>query len=184
MRNVALIMTVLLAAPSLAGAEDHVTENATVERDRTDLPAVTMYKSPTCGCCAKWAEHMRAHGFAVEEIGTEDMDAVKSEHGVPAAAQSCHTALVDGLVVEGHVPAADILDLLADDDRRAGVTGIAVPRMPLGSPGMDFGREQRYASYVFDADGEPEVFREHVPGTPGYSGKGEHDHTDHAAGGD
>lgn len=178
MRCIARLLAVLLLVSTPVRAHDHGAGESHTDAQPASPVAVTMYKSPTCGCCGKWAEHMREHGFAVEEIPTEDMDAIKAEHGVPAEARSCHTAIVDGLVVEGHVPARDILDLL-EGDRRDGVAGIAVPRMPLGSPGMDFGREQAYASYVFTADGESEVFREHVPGTPGYSGKQSSAHSEH-----
>jgi hypothetical protein len=161
-----------------ARADHHAGDHRHADGEPAHSAAVTMYKSPTCGCCGKWAEHMRENGFSVEEIATENMDEIKQKHGVPASASSCHTAIIDGLIVEGHVPARDILDLL-ESDRRDGVVGIAVPRMPLGSPGMDFGREQAYASYVFTADGESEVFREHVPGTAGYSGKPDAGHAGH-----
>lgn len=179
MRNAATMLIFFVLGPGIVHGDSHDAIHDHSSDTATPAMALTMYKSPTCGCCGEWAEHMRAHGFSVEEIATDDMDAVKARHAVPAGMRSCHTATVNGLVVEGHVPARDILDLLGDDDRRRGVDGIAVPRMPLGSPGMDFGREQRYASYVFSEAGEPEVFREHVPGTPGYSGKGEGGHADH-----
>ena len=97
-------------------------------------PAITIYKSPSCGCCAKWVDHMKAAGFATTVRDTEGMDAIKQRNGVPAAMQSCHTALVGGYVVEGHVPAADVLRLLRE--KPAGVRGLAVPGMPQSAPGM------------------------------------------------
>ena len=98
-------------------------------------PAMTTWRDPGCGCCIKWVEAMRKAGFAVTMRETSDMAAVKSRLKVPAALHSCHTTLVGGLVVEGHVPAASIRALLAK--RPKGVLGIAAPGMPRGSPGME-----------------------------------------------
>ena len=98
-------------------------------------PLVTVHKDPSCGCCGAWAEHVEAAGFPVTIVETGDMDAVKRRLGVPAELASCHTAEVDGYVVEGHVPAAAIERLLA---LAPAATGLAVPGMPGGSPGMDY----------------------------------------------
>jgi hypothetical protein len=120
---------------------------------------VVVYKDPNCGCCGAWADHMREHGFAVREIATREMALVKSEAGVPRALGSCHTATVGGYVVEGHVPAADVRRML--DDRPA-IAGIAVPGMPLGSPGMEGPYPaQRYDVIGFDAQGGTSVFARH-----------------------
>lgn len=97
-------------------------------------PTVTVFKDPDCGCCAQWIEHLREAGFLVEAQDRSDLNAVKARLGVPAALASCHTAVIDGYVVEGHVPARSILRLLAERPR---ATGLAVPRMPIGSPGME-----------------------------------------------
>lgn len=94
---------------------------------------VVMYKDPNCGCCGAWAKHMRAEGFSVVEKLSSDMDAVKAEHGVAPKLASCHTALIDGYIVEGHVPAADVKRLLKE---RPKVAGLTAPGMPLHSPGM------------------------------------------------
>ena len=99
------------------------------------LPAMTMYRSPGCGCCLKWAEIARAAGYPVEVVSTDDMMGVKGRLGVPDALASCHTTKVGNFVVEGHVPLAAVARLLRD--RPKGVAGIAVPGMPAGSPGMD-----------------------------------------------
>jgi hypothetical protein len=121
-----------------------------------DLPTVAVYKSPTCGCCSKWIEHMQAAGFQVKSQDLEDVDQVKSTYGVPAALGSCHTALVGGYVVEGHVPADAVKRLLKEKPRAA---GIAVPGMPIGSPGMEMGsRKDPYAIMLFDRDGKYEIF--------------------------
>ena len=121
--------------------------------------AVTMYKDPNCGCCGKWAAHMRAQGFVVNEIATRSIADVKREAGVPQALGSCHTAKVGGYVVEGHVPAADVRRLLAE---RPPIAGIAAPGMPQGSPGMEGPYPaERYDVVSFDGDGRSAVFARH-----------------------
>ena len=99
------------------------------------LTSMTVYKDANCGCCTAWIERLRAKGFAVKAVDTPDLAAIKRRLGVPDALASCHTGVVAGLVIEGHVPPADIARLLAA--RPAGVRGIAVPGMPAGSPGME-----------------------------------------------
>jgi hypothetical protein len=94
---------------------------------------VEVYKSPTCGCCGDWEAYLEDRGYTVVPYPTEDMSALKNEHGLPPETWSCHTAMVDGYVVEGHVPAEAIEDLLAS---RPSIDGIALPGMPAGSPGM------------------------------------------------
>ncbi len=112
---------------------------------------IEVYKTPWCGCCDDWVEHLRDDGFTVRVHERGDLDPVKRDHGVPADLASCHTAVVDGYVVEGHVPAADIRRLLAD---RPAATGIAVPGMPVGSPGMEEGdRREPYRVILFGRNG-------------------------------
>jgi len=123
-------------------------------------PEVTVYKTPTCGCCSKWADHMRDAGFEVETVDLRDLDGIKAEQGVPAELSSCHTAVVDGYVVEGHVPAADVVRLL---ETRPAVRGLAVRGMPIGSPGMEGSNPERYSVYAFDGAGEVMVFARHGP---------------------
>lgn len=103
---------------------------------------ITVWKSPTCGCCAKWIDHLEANGFAVTVNERRDMDPVKRSFGIQPAYQSCHTALVGGYLIEGHVPADDIRRLLAE---RPAVPGLAAPGMPMGSPGMEGPRKDLYA---------------------------------------
>lgn len=123
------------------------------------LPPVTVYKDPNCGCCSLWGQHLEQAGFAVRYVNAADLTSIRTKYRVPRSLQSCHTALVDGLVVEGHVPAADVKRLLAE---RPNVLGIAVPGMPIGSPGMEQGtRRQSYAVMSFDAGGKTAVFAEH-----------------------
>lgn len=120
---------------------------------------MTVYRSPTCGCCGKWLEHAKQSGFKINDVISEDMDAIKARFGIPEKLASCHTAVVDGYVVEGHVPAADIQKLLQS---KAKVAGIAAPGMPMGSPGMEMGGQQdAYKVVSFDKEGKFEVFASH-----------------------
>ena len=116
---------------------------------------VTVYKSPTCGCCTKWEDHLRENGFRVVSVQREDMNAIKQQHGIPQGLQSCHTALVNGYAVEGHVPADVIRKLLTE---RPQVKGVAVPGMPMGSPGMEGPHKDDYEVYTFDASGPKDVY--------------------------
>ena len=100
---------------------------------RTGKTAITVYKSSTCGCCAKWVDHLSANGFNPTVHDREDMDGLKDELGVPAEVRSCHTAELAGYLIEGHVPASDLRRLLAERPKAA---GLAVPGMPARAPGM------------------------------------------------
>ncbi len=115
----------------------------------------TVFKSPTCGCCSGWAEHLGERGFAVETRDMDSLDAVKRMLGVPDAFQSCHTAMIDGYVVEGHVPAEAIDKLLKE---RPKIRGIALPGMPIGTPGMPGPKEETWR--VFTLEDNPKVFWE------------------------
>lgn len=122
-------------------------------------PEVTMYKDPGCGCCGKWAEHMRANGFVVKEVPSREMSAVKRQLGVPERLASCHTARIGRYVIEGHVPAADVKRLLAEG---AELTGLSAPGMPAGSPGMEGPYpDDRYEVVSFDREGRTAVFARH-----------------------
>ena len=121
-------------------------------------PAMVTWRDPNCGCCTKWVDAMRRAGFAVSVRESQDMAAVKARLKVPSALQSCHTTLVAGLVVEGHVPADAIRTLLSR--RPAGVIGIAAPGMPRGSPGMEMadGSKDPLNLTLFDAKGRSRAF--------------------------
>lgn len=120
---------------------------------------LTVFRSPTCGCCSQWIEHMEAAGFQVKDTVTEDMTAVKEQHGVPANLASCHTTIANGYVIEGHIPADDVQRLLAE---KPNVAGIAVPGMPIGSPGMESGNYvEPYTVFSFTQSGETTTFAEH-----------------------
>jgi hypothetical protein len=124
----------------------------------TPKPQMTVYKSPTCGCCSKWIAHMQANGFVVKAVDVDDIDAVKREHGVPADATSCHTGIVNGYVVEGHVPADAVQKMLKD---KPSIAGIAVPGMPMGSPGMEVpgGQKEAFNVVSFDKAGRIAVYQ-------------------------
>jgi hypothetical protein len=119
---------------------------------------ITVYKSAQCGCCGNWVKYMRARGYKLAVRNMDNLDAVKKMAGVPDRFQSCHTALVDGYVVEGHVPAADVARLLAE---RPKARGIAVPGMPMGSPGMEGRMSERYHVVLFGGPGGAKIFASH-----------------------
>lgn len=128
------------------------------------LPEVVVYKTATCECCKRWAQHLRNAGFAVEPRNLDNLNEVKQRVGVPTGMGSCHTAEVGGYFVEGHVPAEDIKRLLAE---RPEAKGLAVPRMPTGSPGMEApsGKIQPYDVLLVAQDGSSSVFSHHGPAT-------------------
>jgi len=123
-------------------------------------PGLTVYKSPTCGCCTKWVDHVKAAGFTTVVHDDDDMSTVKDNLGVPAKLRSCHTAQVEKYVIEGHVPAGDIQRLLKD---RPKVAGLAVPGMPASSPGMAVPGEphEPFEVLAFQLDGTTQVFAKH-----------------------
>ncbi len=120
--------------------------------------AIHVVKSPSCGCCTAWVDYLKTKGFKVTVEHREEFTALKRANGVTAPLESCHTAFINGYVVEGHVPAELITRLI--ESTPAGVKGIAVPGMPVGSPGMEGGTPQRYTVYTFDAKGKATVFAE------------------------
>jgi len=121
-------------------------------------PVVTVYKTPTCGCCGKWVEHMRSNGFQVNVQEVNSTVETRRKYGVPDRLQSCHTALVNGYVIEGHVPAADVQRLLKSKPKAA---GLAVPGMPMGSPGMEGPRSDAYSVLQFHQDGTLMVYKQY-----------------------
>ena len=124
------------------------------------LPLLVVHKSPSCGCCGLWVEHMQQAGFPVEVRDTNDLNPIKERLGVPYGKGSCHTAEVAGYVIEGHVPADDVKRLLAD---RPDAKGLVLPGMPLGSPGMETpaGRTAAYTVELIANDGTTSAFAQH-----------------------
>jgi hypothetical protein len=113
-------------------------------------PTILVHKDPDCGCCAGWVRHLKDAGFAVSVEETKDLETVRRRLGVPADLTACHTAEIAGYVIEGHVPASAVRRLLKE---RPDATGLAVPGMPAGSPGMEGGASQRYDAILFGAAG-------------------------------
>jgi hypothetical protein len=143
-------------APSAIAA---ATESAELPAPNPALPVVQVWKSPTCGCCTGWVDHMRKAGFQVEVHDVADVTPYKIEHGVAAEHQSCHTSRVDGYTIEGHVPAEDIVRLIAE---RPQITGLAAPGMPVGSPGMEMGTQRdAYDVLAFSRGGQTSVWASH-----------------------
>lgn len=121
------------------------------------LPPVTVYKSKYCGCCGEWVKHMENNGFKVNVIETEALNEVKIKYNVPSSLASCHTAIIGNFIVEGHTPASSIKRFLKEAPKDA--IGLAVPGMPLGSPGMEQGNmKQPYDVLAFDKQGHTVVF--------------------------
>lgn len=119
---------------------------------------MTVYKDPNCGCCSAWVEHLQAHGFSVTVQERSDLSTIKMQQGVQPAYASCHTAVIEGYTVEGHVPAEDIRRLLRE---RPAVRGLSVPGMPMGSPGMEGAYSEPYDVLSFDAEGKTAVYAHH-----------------------
>jgi hypothetical protein len=117
---------------------------------------ITVHKDPNCGCCTSWAEHLQISGFEVKIMETKDLDAVKKRLEVPPDLAACHTAQIGGYVVEGHVPALALQRFLKE---RPSALGLAVPGMPIGSPGMEGGTPQTYAVIQFGPQGRMEYMR-------------------------
>ncbi|MEW8629238.1 MAG: DUF411 domain-containing protein [Candidatus Thiodiazotropha sp.] len=116
---------------------------------------IVVYMSPTCGCCNDWVSHLEDNGFSVQVHDRRDMQLIKRKLNVPDKLQSCHTAVIGDYVVEGHVPANDIVRLLRE---KPAVKGISVPGMPMGSPGMEGPRKDNYDVLIFDETGNTKVY--------------------------
>lgn len=143
-----------------AATQDDSSAPIVAERPPAALPMITVHKSPTCDCCSRWVTHLKDAGFPVTVVNTPDLNPIKVAVGVPAGMGSCHTAQVDGYFIEGHVPAQDIQRLLTE---RPAARGLAVPGMPVGSPGMEVpsGQVQPYAVHLVGPDGRTTEFSHH-----------------------
>ena len=119
---------------------------------------INVFKSPWCGCCGSWVNHLKANGFETRVTEMEDVNPIKNQYKIPENLRSCHTALMDGYVVEGHVPSDDIQRLILE---RPDARGLSVPGMPIGSPGMDQGPQKDPFYVVLFKDGLAEIFSRH-----------------------
>ncbi len=133
----------LLAGPVLANAA---------------APVIDVYKSAYCGCCGDWVKHLESNGFTVKTHNVANPSDYREKHGIPTNLGSCHTGVVDGYAVEGHVPAADIKRLIAEKPKAKGITA---PGMPMGSPGMDGPRKDPYDVLLVEGNGRTRVFSHH-----------------------
>lgn len=138
-----MFLTALAVAVGLAGASPALAADK----------AATVFKDPQCGCCGGWIDHMQAAGYRVRVVDTDDFDALKRRHGIPGELVSCHTALVGGYVVEGHVPARIVDRLLAEKPK---IRGVSLPGMPTGSPGMGGAKEEPFE--IFEIGPAPRVY--------------------------
>lgn len=145
-RHVLLAASAMLLAPAACAAPP--------------ARAMTVFKDASCGCCSAWIDHMTAAGFKADAEDVDDLAAVKTKYGVPEDLASCHTGVIDGYVVEGHVPAADVARLLKE---RPKAVGIAVGGMPVNSPGMEVPGEpdEPYTVWLFDKAGKRIAFAQH-----------------------
>jgi len=124
-----------------------------------DSQAITVYRSESCSCCKSWVDHLEKNGFQVEDVVTDNMRSIKRTHGVPRQMQSCHTAVLGDVVIEGHVPASDIRAYLKEP--LFNTQGLAVPGMVSGSPGMETGRKDNFSVIAFNQNGGTSVFSEY-----------------------
>lgn len=127
-----------------------------VEKALSEPTHITVYRSPNCQCCHKWIEHLQKHNFIVDDQVTHNLEAVAPRQNVPTVMRSCHTALVNGYLIEGHVPAQDIKRLLVEKPQ---VTGLSVPQMPVGTPGMEMGaKKDNFSVVTFNEDNQFRLF--------------------------
>ena len=126
----------------------------------TGTKSITVYRDPDCGCCSKWIAHLKKHEFDVTDIKTGEIAKIKDEYNVPYGLASCHTAIIDGYVIEGHVPADDIKRLLHS---RPDIRGLSVPQMQVGTPGMEMvDRKDPFRVISFTDDGDAGIFQEYT----------------------
>lgn len=143
--------------PKLSAERETIPPAANVATVDPSAPTITVYKTATCGCCKLWVDYLRENGYTVvaKDISDAELASFNREHGVPGALESCHTALVNGYVLEGHVPVEDIKRLLAE---RPPIAGLALPGMVSGSPGMPGVTDAHYSIIAFDKRGGSKVY--------------------------
>jgi hypothetical protein len=152
--SLGLLLTLLAASSQ---AEESVWDKAQISYFGPSN--ITVYRSPSCGCCKKWVKHLEKHHFTVKDVPTNNIQSIKQQYGIPPELASCHTAIINGYAIEGHVPADDIKQLLIDKPEIAGLT---VPAMPVGTPGMEMGgRKDPFRVLQFDKEGKAQSFSEY-----------------------
>jgi hypothetical protein len=149
---VGALMVLIVTVLSCSSADDN---NDSQSAQDTGVSDFVVYQTPWCGCCSKWVDHLRENGFVVRTEEVTDIMRVKLKHNVGREISSCHTAVVEGYVIEGHVP-ADLIKRLLEE--RPPVAGLTVPGMPMGSPGMEGPYKQPYETLTFDRKGNTEIY--------------------------
>ncbi|OUR64638.1 hypothetical protein A9Q79_04880 [Methylophaga sp. 42_25_T18] len=151
----------LLISPPLSAADydwDTAIETHHGSKD------IKVYRNPNCNCCHKWIQHLEKHEFNVIDMLSHDMASVKEAVDLPKTMSSCHTAIIDGYIIEGHVPADDIKRLLMN---RPDIAGLSVPKMPIGTPGMEMGeRKEDFVVFSFSKTGKVEIFNQYQSPIP------------------
>ena len=150
-RRIFIAIGAIAVVGAAAGGGALLTSGATAEPRHHAV----LYKNPQCGCCEEYAAYLRRNGYEVKVVPTHDLTLIKQEHGVPTALDGCHTTLVEGYVVEGHVPVATLDRLLAE---KPAIKGISLPGMPMGSPGMTGTKEGPFTIYAIDQNGPGRVY--------------------------
>ncbi|OGT19584.1 MAG: CopG family transcriptional regulator [Gammaproteobacteria bacterium RBG_16_57_12] len=155
-----LIKYFVIAVVILGGSAAFAGQTSWDDGSMEPLPAntadITVYRDPNCGCCKDWISHLGRHHFKVIDLPSDQMDAIKKKYAVPKEAASCHTAVIEGYVIEGHVPANDIKRLLRI---KPAITGLSVPGMTTGTPGMEMGsRKDPFNVITFDSNGVADIF--------------------------
>lgn len=162
-RNTQTLLTAFLGVASVAVVGLVITavmQSPSKAEDVTGGPMVTVYKDPNCRCCAYWAQHLEQAGFDVDIRPASERDEMHEQYGISTELAACHTGVVDGYVIEGHVPAADIRRLL---EERPDIAGLTVPGMPVGSPGMPGPNPEPFEVLLLTNDGTTEVYQRYVP---------------------
>lgn len=138
----------------------HVKTAIAANIENLDIPSITVYRSPACSCCGNWIEHMQKHGFKIQaDIKTEHVEEIKQKYHLPENLASCHTAIINSYVMEGHIPADDIKLFMQQQPQLA---GLAVPGMTVGTPGMELGNEkQPFSVMTFNHQGEVKLFKQY-----------------------
>ncbi len=133
------MLSILVSTVPMSYASTISQDSIVLTSTKAKVPNITVYRSPECSCCGGWINHLKKQGFKVQDFPTSDIEAVKQKLNVPDNLTSCHTAMIDGYVIEGHVPAKDIKRLLQE---KSNVSGLSVPNMPVGTPGMEMGNKK------------------------------------------
>ena len=156
-----IIMASMLSISACKEAPKTQSPDQNQEQNTANRFAITVYHSPTCGCCSKWIDHLKENNFKINSIETTDMEAIKKKYAIPDSLGSCHTGVIGDYFIEGHVPAKDIKRLLKDKPEN--IAGLSVPQMPIGTPGMEMGEQKDdFSVFAFSKTGQSHVFKRYT----------------------